>query len=154
MGHYNAGVPRADLSAVRRLMEAAEPARPPNVVVGGGTNGKTSTATFLTRLLSAAGPPPRLYTSPHPRLWTERILIDGEPIDAATFQRTLTRVDAVARSLTERPGDIRFFDVLTIAAEDVFGRVPVDVGVFEAGIGGRLDATRCLEAPLVLLTSI
>jgi folylpolyglutamate synthase/dihydropteroate synthase len=55
---------------------------------------------------------------------------------------------------TEQAGELRFFDVLTLAAEYVFGQRGVEFGVFEAGIGGRLDATRVLEAELVVLTSI
>ena len=50
--------------------------------------------------------------------------------------------------------ELRFFDLLTLAAEDIFGRAGVEVAIFEAGIGGRLDATRVLEPDLAVLTSI
>jgi dihydrofolate synthase/folylpolyglutamate synthase len=154
MPAYNAGVPRHDLRAVRRLLQRAAPARSRRRVVVVGTNGKSSTATYLARALAAGGVRVGLSTSPHLRSWTERVRVDLEPVGAEAFAGALHRVHDVAATQEERRGDLRFFDVLTIATEDLFGRAGVDVGVFEAGIGGRLDATRALEPELVLLTSI
>lgn len=154
MPAYNAGVPRHDLDAVRRLLARADPARSRRRVVVVGTNGKSSTATYLARALATAGVRTGLSTSPHLRSWTERVRVDLEPVAGQALVDTLRRVHEVAMGQEERHGDLRFFDVLTIATEDVLGRAGVDVGVFEAGIGGRLDATRALDPELVLLTSI
>jgi dihydrofolate synthase/folylpolyglutamate synthase len=63
-------------------------------------------------------------------------------------------VDRAARAQDEQPGDLRFFDVLTLAAELLFARHGVEIGIFEAGIGGTLDAVRVLAPQLTLLTSI
>jgi dihydrofolate synthase / folylpolyglutamate synthase len=130
--------------------------RPGQHVVVVGTNGKTSTATYLARFLRESGRRSGLYTSPHLRRWTERIKIDLADVAEATFETVLLRTHELAAMITaeERAEDLRFFDVLTVAAEDIFGREQVDVAVFEAGIGGRLDATRALEPELVVLTSI
>ncbi|HEU4975044.1 MAG TPA: cyanophycin synthetase [Baekduia sp.] len=154
MPAYNAGVPRHDLDAVRRLLERADPPRSRRRVVVVGTNGKSSTATYLARALTAAGVRTGLSTSPHLRAWTERARVDLEPVEGDALLAALRRVHDVAALQDERRGDLRFFDVLTIATEELFGRAGVDVGVFEAGIGGRLDATRALDPELVLLTSI
>ena len=153
MAAYNAGVPRESLDAVRRLRE--EQARLRRVVVV-GTNGKSSVATYLSRFLTAAGERAGLYTSPHLLSWTERVQVDGEPVPEAVFRDALVRVHTVASSMveSERAGDLRFFDVLTLAADSVFAGAGVALGVFEAGIGGRLDATRALEPELVVLTSV
>ena len=152
MAAYNSGAPRESLDAVRRLREDARLRR----VVVVGTNGKSSVATYLSRFLTAAGDRAGLYTSPHLRSWTERIQVDGEPVPEAVFRDALLRVHAVAASMveSERAGDLRFFDVLTLAADSVFAGAGVAFGVFEAGIGGRLDATRALEPELVVLTSV
>ena len=152
MAAYNAGVPRGSLDAVRRLREHA-PLRRAVVV---GTNGKSSVATYLSRFLFAAGERVGLYTSPHLRSWTERIQVDGKPVPEAVFRDALMRVHSVASSMveSERAGDLRFFDVLTLAADSAFAGAGVAFGVFEAGIGGRLDATRTLEPELVVLTSV
>jgi dihydrofolate synthase/folylpolyglutamate synthase len=156
MAAYNAGVPRESLDAVRRVRERVGSSASPRRVVVVGTNGKTSTAAYLSRLLRGAGHSTGLYTSPHLREWTERIQVDGAPVSRDEFTRALSRVHEVASGLvvSERPGDLRFFDVLTLAADQVFGAAGVEFGVFEAGIGGRLDATRVLEPELVVLTSI
>ena len=46
------------------------------------------------------------------------------------------------------------FEVLTAGAIDHFHRAGVDVAVFEVGMGGRLDATRVVRAPVAVITSI
>jgi dihydrofolate synthase/folylpolyglutamate synthase len=144
MPDYNAGVPRRDLGGVRALLDV----RVPHHVVVVGTNGKSSVATYVARLLTAAGHRTGLYTSPHLRFWNERVQVDLEPV--AGLEEALRRRHEQARGLD----DVRFFDVLTAAAEDLFADAGVEYGVFESGIGGRLDATRALEPELVVLTSI
>ena len=62
-----------DLSAVEALAARAGIVVPERTVVVVGTNGKTSTATFLARLLQAAGLHVGLTVSPHLRRWSERV---------------------------------------------------------------------------------
>lgn len=155
LSHYQQGVRREDLQAVRQLRGVLRPTAVPHYVVVVGTNGKSSTATYVARLLSAAGVRTGLYTSPHIAYWTERMLIDGVPVQEDELLGTLRDFDAVAQSQPEPVRrSLRFFDVLSLVAEDVFGRHGVEVGVFEAGIGGRLDSTRALEAQVVALSSV
>ena len=154
VGEYNRGVPRSDLESVRSLLRKLAPARPRHHVVVVGTNGKTSTATFLARLLAASGTRVGLYTSPHIARWSERVRIDGVAVDDRELISTLARVDRVAAEIRGASPDLRFFDLLTLAAEDIFGRALVEIAIFEAGIGGRLDATRVLEPELAVLTSV
>jgi folylpolyglutamate synthase/dihydropteroate synthase len=75
-------------------------------------------------------------------------------VDSGALMRTLSEVHQVASRFQDDSGAIRFFDVLTLTAERLFAEAEVDVGIFEAGIGGRLDATRVLQPELTLLTSI
>ncbi len=155
VSHYQRGVRRIDLAAVEALWRAAAPARVPEHIVVVGTNGKTSTATYIARLLGGLGIESGLYTSPHIASWSERVLIDGEPCGEEELLDALRRYDDLAQEL--RPAvreELRFFDLLTLAAEDLLARRGVEVGVFEAGIGGRLDATRILRPRVVALTSI
>ena len=141
--------PRRDLADVSELAARVALRPPARVVAVVGTNGKTSTATFLIRLLAAGGLRVGLTVSPHLSRWSERILVDGAEVDAATI------ADRVARLADAGAGlDLRFFDLVTFAAAQLFDEHRVDVGVFEAGIGGRLDATRTLLPQLVLLTSV
>jgi dihydrofolate synthase/folylpolyglutamate synthase len=148
--------PRTSLDAVlrlrRRLPESARRPVPIGVV---GTNGKTSTATYLARMLTAGGRRTGLYVSPHLSRWTERVRIDDEPCDAEELLRELLAVEEVARAGGKQElEELRFFDVLTLAAERLFAVAGVELAVFEAGIGGRLDAVRALEPRLILLTGV
>ena len=154
MPHYNSGRRRHDLVAVGHLAERVAPQRVPLHVVVVGTNGKSSTAHFLATLLHERGVRAGLYTSPHIRYWNDRIQIGLQPVSRSSWREALEAVDAAAREQRERPGDLRFFDVLTLAAERLFVAAGVQVGIFEAGIGGRLDAVRVLDPQLTLLTSI
>ena len=155
VSHYQRGVRRIDLAAVEALWRASAPTRVPEHIVVVGTNGKTSTATYIARLLSGLGVKSGLYTSPHIASWSERVLIDGEPCGEEELLEALRRYDDLAQELAPAVREeLRFFDLLTLVAEDLLARRGVEVGVFEAGIGGRLDATRILGPRVVALTSI
>ena len=151
---YRGRGPRKSVDAVALLRQRLPLDDPPQVVGVVGTNGKTSTATYLARLLSASGVRTGLYVSPHMFDWAERIRIDDVPCGPAELLETLSAVHGLAQSELGEPEELRFFDILTLAAELIFSRAEVTVAVFEAGIGGRLDAVRVLEPLLVLLTGV
>jgi len=109
-----------------------------------GTNGKTSTTLMTAALLHAEGQRVGATISPHVRGWAERIQVDGEDAD---LERALERVRPHAEGATQ-------FEVITAAALAEFREREVDVAVVEAGLGGRLDATNVLDAPIVVLTSV
>ncbi len=111
-----------------------------------GTNGKTTTVRTIEALLAAEGLRVGAYLSPHVTGWGERIRVDGREADV---ERALGRVRAAA----EEVGATQF-EVLTAAALMEFAEAGVDVAVVEAGLGGRLDATNVLDAPVVVLTNV
>jgi dihydrofolate synthase/folylpolyglutamate synthase len=153
-GRYGARVPRSDVEMVDALRAALGLARPRLTVVVVGSNGKTSTATYLSELFTAAGYRTGLYTSPHIAYWTERVRIDDVPVEGPVLVEAVNCVDGLAQSEQLHDERFRFFDVLTLAAAKVFADAEVDVAVYEAGIGGRADVTRCLRPELVVLTSV
>nr|BFF11564.1 hypothetical protein GCM10025699_28670 [Microbacterium flavescens] len=69
----------------RRVLELLDdPQKTYRVVHVTGTNGKTSTSRIIESLVRAHGLRTGLFTSPHLERFTERIMVDGEPIaDAA-----------------------------------------------------------------------
>ncbi len=109
-----------------------------------GTNGKSTTTRLTAALLRAEGLRVGAYTSPHVAGWHERL-----DTDAAGFERAAARV----RPAAERVGATQF-EVLTAAALAAFADAAVDAAVVEAGLGGRLDATNTLRAPVVVLTNV
>ena len=109
-----------------------------------GTNGKSTATRTIAALLRSEGLRVGAYTSPHVSGWEERL-----DTDAAGFERAVGRVRAAA----ERVGATQF-EALTAAALAEFAAQGVDVAAVEAGLGGRLDATNVLDAPVVLLTNV
>jgi dihydrofolate synthase / folylpolyglutamate synthase len=122
-----------------------------------GTNGKSSVTQMTAALLEAHGRSAGVYLSPHVERWSERIRIRGSEIDeaelAGALERTAQSVEAVNRSLDE--GDaVTQFEAFTAAAFFALAGSGVDVGVIEAGLGGRLDATNVIPSRVCALTSI
>jgi dihydrofolate synthase/folylpolyglutamate synthase len=122
-----------------------------------GTNGKSSVTEMTARLLEAHGLRAGAYLSPHTERWTERVLVGGEELGPDAFgaavERTAVAVDAVERAL--EPGDsVTEFEVVTAAAFVALAAAKVKVGVIEAGLGGRLDATNVLLSRVTALTSV
>jgi dihydrofolate synthase / folylpolyglutamate synthase len=119
------------------------------VVHVAGTNGKGSVSAMIESIARAAGLSTGLYTSPHLCRFAERIRLDGEPISDERFASAL-------RAVIERcPPDLTFFESFTVAAFVAFREAAVDLAVVEVGLGGRLDATNVVSAPVATaITSI
>jgi dihydrofolate synthase/folylpolyglutamate synthase len=95
------------------------------------------------------------YTSPHLESVTERIAIDGVPLDAAGFAATYDDIAPYLDLVDGRhPERVTFFEVLTAMAFAAFADAPVEVAVVEVGLGGRWDATNVLDAPVAVVTPI
>ena len=135
------------------------PQRAYRVVHVTGTNGKTSTARMIERLVREHGLRTGRFTSPHLSSVTERIVIDGEPVSPARFvevwQDVAPYVHMVdARSQAEGGPRLSFFEVLTVMAYAAFADAPVDVAVIEVGMGGRWDATNVADGEVAVITPI
>lgn len=117
-----------------------------------GTNGKGSVAALIAGGLEALGRRVGLYTSPHLVEVTERVRVGGVPVADETLRSAIDAVLAHEAPDLARP--LSFFEVLTLAALKIFADAGVDLIVAEAGLGGRLDATRLVDAAVVAVTSI
>jgi dihydrofolate synthase / folylpolyglutamate synthase len=117
----------------------------------GGTNGKGSVSALCESALRAAHPGRTigLYTSPHLVSFTERIRIDGRPVDAALFARAEARL----RPAIERTG-ATFFEATTALAFLCFAEAGVDLAVVEVGLGGRLDSTNVITPLATAVTNV
>lgn len=134
----------------RLLSKLGDPHRAlPPVFHVAGTNGKGSTCAFLRGSLEAAGHKVHVYTSPHLVRFNERIRLGGTLIDDALLAALLEEVFDAAGATFAEGGAPSFFEVTTAAAFLAFARVPADAAIVEVGLGGRLDATNVVEAPLM-----
>ncbi len=132
----NLGV-KLDLEAVRAAhLALGSPGRGIPAIHVLGTNGKGSTAAMCAHALRR-GRRVGLYTSPHLHRVGERVRVDGVPAADEVVQHLVDRVLAC-----EVPRPLTFFEILTLAGFLHFADVGVDAMVIEAGLGGRLDATR------------
>ncbi len=140
------------LSQITRLLdELGRPERAYRTVTVAGTNGKGSVTAMIERGLRAAGHRTGRYTSPHLVSIEERIVIDGVPIAADTFDALAERVRQAAATLDAPPS---FFEATTALALLAFRDAGVTIAVLEVGLGGRLDATNVVDSSVVAITSI
>lgn len=144
----------------RRVLELlADPQRTYRVIHVTGTNGKTSTSRMIESLLRAMGLRTGLFTSPHLERFTERILIDGEPVSDAAIadawdeiQPFVGMVDAELAAADDAP--LTFFELLTVLAFVVAADAPIDVLVLEVGMGGEWDSTNTADGDVAVFTPI
>lgn len=121
----------------------------------GGTNGKTSTSRFIDSLLFSMGMRTGRFTSPHLEDFRERICINGAPISQEALEFTYNDIKAYfdfVDSKSDQP--LSYFEVVTALAFAAFAEHPVDVGIFEVGMGGEWDATNVVQPDVAVITPI
>ncbi len=149
--------PRTDRDRFRDLLaRLGDPHEKLRCLHVAGTNGKGSTVTFLASALREAGYRVGAYLSPFVWDVRERWQIDGALIPP---DELVAQVDAIrphVEALAEAGyGQITEFELKTAVAFRWFAEQQVDFAVLEVGIGGRLDSTNVIPAPLVsVITSI
>jgi dihydrofolate synthase/folylpolyglutamate synthase len=122
-----------------------------------GTKGKGSTCAMISSILTNAGYKTGLYTSPHLHSFTERIQVDGDPINEAEFAKLVEVLQPEVEAVNQFGafGQLTTFELLTALAFLCFRKEEVDFQVLETGLGGRLDATNVVGKPKVsVITSI
>jgi dihydrofolate synthase/folylpolyglutamate synthase len=138
-----------DLERMHRLLERLDhpERRVPPVIHVAGTNGKGSTIAYLRAILEAANLRVHVYTSPSLVRINEcyrlgrpggGVLVGDDELGGALEH--CERVNAGA--------PITIFEIETAAAFCLFAEHPADVVLLEVGLGGRLDATNVIDAPL------
>ncbi len=120
-----------------------------------GTNGKGSTSTAISNVLTDAGYKVGLYTSPYVTDFLERVQFCGKPIDKALFAKCVGKVKNAVEELEKKDVIITEFEALTASAFLCYKELQCDIVVLEVGLGGRLDATNVIGTPLVnVMTSL
>ena len=128
------------------LERLGEPQRGIPYVHIAGTNGKGSTAAFLTSILQTAGKKVGTFTSPHLVDFRERITVNGTMIpkeDVVRIGNRLLNIDfGVSATM---------FDYCLVMAVIYFKERQCDVTIMETGLGGKLDSTNALGTPVVAI---
>ncbi|WP_229717212.1 bifunctional folylpolyglutamate synthase/dihydrofolate synthase, partial [Paenibacillus aceti] len=115
-----------------------------------GTNGKGSTANYISNILSSSNYRVGLFTSPHIERWNERIKINNVEIADQDFSEiaglTKYAVEQMVLEGLEAPTIAQF---LTTMALQYFNKMQCDVVVLETGCGGKMDPTNVISSPEV-----
>ena len=121
-----------------------------------GTNGKGSTCAFLQCILTDSGLKTGKFISPNMIDVCERISIDGKNISKEELDEILSEVEIFAKEVENEKGAMPTqFEIWTAAAFIYFAKQNCDIVVLETGLGGRLDATNIIDAPLLsIITKI
>ncbi|MFA5675787.1 MAG: cyanophycin synthetase [Christensenellales bacterium] len=114
-----------------------------------GTNGKGSTAEYISGIITAAGIRCGCFTSPHIVSPAERLRIDGQSIEEHVFNELIA--EAKEKKLTVND---TLFAAQTAAALLWFERGGAEYAVLETGLGGRLDPTNYVEPCISVLTPV
>ena len=144
------------LERTYRLLELLDnPQNKIKVIHVAGTNGKGSTTSMISKILSGAGYKVGMYTSPYLEEFEERIQINGIniPKDRLALEMTKVRV-AVEKVIEEGYNHPTEFEIITVLMYLYFANEQVDFAVVEVGLGGRLDSTNVITPILSVITSI
>lgn len=143
----------ARLSALCQAL--GHPERSFQAVHVAGTNGKGSTAAYLSQIFEEAGYPCALYTSPHLEDLSERCLFRGTPLPFEAWEQGVKAVlAALGNSSSLKADPPTFFELLTAAVFQMIRELGVPFVILETGMGGRLDATNIVPTENVLLSVI
>jgi len=138
------------LERIRRVLDRLDgPDRQLGAVVHvGGTNGKGSTVAMIAAVARTSGARVATYTSPHLASLTERIAVDGVPIREEAVAEVAERVWSAGGA------ELTFFEQVTAIGLVHLAQCAPDVTVLEVGLGGRLDATNTVDAPIAVVTGV
>ena len=139
------------LEAIRELLKRlGDPQERLHFIHVTGTNGKGSTCAYLAQILTNAGFRTGLYTSPAIERINERIRIGAEQIPDEAFARVVEKVRGVCLNMQADGAPFPSeFEQVTAAAFLYFLENACDPVILEVGLGGRVDATNVIPAPLL-----
>ncbi|CQR48022.1 Folylpolyglutamate synthase [Paraliobacillus sp. PM-2] len=118
-----------------------------------GTNGKGSTATFLSGILQASDHVVGTFTSPSLTNRQGMIQINGVAISNQNFLRYFNNLYIALTTLDEQDDPASNFEIMVTIAFQYFAD-HTTYTIIEAGMGGLEDATNCFNPILSIITSI
>lgn len=142
------------LERMRPLMRAlGNPEQQLTVIHVAGTSGKTSTASFIAKMLQLTGSKVGLTTSPHVDSLLERIQINLKPLPEKVFCQELSGFIKKIHDVSPTP---TYYELLVAFAYYYFHKASVDFAVVETGLGGLHDGTNVAQNPdkLCIITDI
>ena len=112
-----------------------------------GTNGKGSVCAYLRSVLQESGYSVGMFISPHLETMRERICIGSIMISEDEFVSAFEAVMGIVKGKSHPS----FFELLFLMAMFYFKEKKPEFIILETGLGGRMDATNCIEKPDVCI---
>jgi dihydrofolate synthase/folylpolyglutamate synthase len=131
------------------LAEIGNPQSGKRFIHVAGTNGKGSTVAIMEAVLINHGYRTGAFTSPHLITYQERFRINQQLIPIEAINEFVKNY----RHLIDHY-KLTFFEASTALAFWYFSQFDLDYILLETGLGGRLDATNVVQAPVTAITRI
>jgi len=140
------------LTRMKKMDELlANPSTRIDTILVGGTNGKSSTIHFASKLLKEEGFKVGALYSNHFLNHNERFVSDFEQACNKSFADA---IGSVIDIVEQNKIDATAFEILTMASFLHFQEKKVDVILLEVGLGGRYDATNICNPKISAVTRI
>lgn len=140
---------RPGLDRVKMLLDTmGNPERDLEFVHIAGTNGKGSVSAVVSSSLVSSGYRTGLFISPYITDFCERIQIDGVPVSHEMLDEVAGYVFSLVDKLNTKGIIITEFEFVMCVGFECFKRQKCDIVVLEVGLGGRLDSTNVISAPV------
>lgn len=122
-----------------------------DVILVGGTNGKSSTINFASKLLKEEGYKVGAAYSSHILMYNERVSVDFQTISNKSFTDIANEVISVAET---HKIDATSFELMIMTSLLHFKAEKVDVALIEVGLGGKYDATNIFTPKIAAISRI
>lgn len=156
IGALGIGEKLGQRNIIRMMSLLGDPHKKLKYVHVAGTNGKGSTAAFVSSILKNAGYVTGIFTSPYLEVFEERIRINGKNIEHSDLAKHTHRIkECIDFMLVNNEPHPTEFEIVTAIALNYFYEQQCDIVILEAGVGGRLDSTNLIEkSELSIITAI
>ena len=114
-----------------------------------GTNGKGSTTAYLANILYEASVVTGAFTSPFLYRYNEMFKVNGMDISDEEFADVFSKVRPAYDELLDEGIFVSEYEFLTVMAFMYFIEKKCDIVLLEVSMGGRMDTTNVIPAPLV-----
>jgi len=114
-----------------------------------GTNGKGSTCAYLTSILCESTYKVGSFTSPFLYTYNEMFVVEGEKISDEKFAEVFSFVWEQVENCRVEGFYPSEYEILTCMAFVYFLQEGCNVVVLEVSLGGRMDTTNVIPAPMV-----
>ena len=150
--HWTVGCDGKNVERAQQLDKAfGSPSQKVETVLIGGTNGKSLTAHFATKLLRAEGFTVGGFYAPHILTYNERFSIDEEAVSNKNFTELANEVINTAENLGLK---VHTSELLTQIAFNYFAQNNVDVALLEVEKGGASHPTIISNSKIIAITRL